>query len=397
MPYVNIPESGLGGAVAKIVGKLQGKVSAQVLTSATEITNKLYTSGCPSKRDIQRLRQQKERLDNALSGIDNRLSRFRNLPRKLRVPLRGLNIAKRIILTLPIPQSVPPGFGLPINLTTKYADTLHLLKELIKQVDELIQSIDIVLETPTLTIGGLKSNLSRVDNVIKACEAEAALQDELDNGNISTLQLQNLGLLDDNEIFIFSKLGPRLLSTNSNTGIQGTSTNSSDLKFKGKWTDQREYEELDKVDFNGERWVRTDGQEKSDEEKNLPPGSGPWNKVEEEEIKGINDLNSALEKINDSTLSEDIKDRLRSILDGFNLPNLDSIQNDPNFYHTGPNGIVYKLEILTDPQSPSIAPRRFAVAKDAKGVVVLKGPKSFSSSTKVLLDEIKFRIDNQLP
>lgn len=57
----------------------------------------------------------------------------------------------------------------------------------------------------------------------------------------------------------------------------------------------------------------------------------------------------------------------------------------------------YKLEIIQDPNSPQIAPRRYAIAKDRRGIVVLKGQPSFSSSTQVLLDEIKFRIDNQLP
>ena len=57
----------------------------------------------------------------------------------------------------------------------------------------------------------------------------------------------------------------------------------------------------------------------------------------------------------------------------------------------------YKLEIIQDPNSPEIAPRRFAIAKDRRGIVVLQGPSSFSSDTQVLLDEIKFRIDNQLP
>ena len=37
MPYVNIPESGLGGATAKIVGKLQGIITAQVLKKANEV------------------------------------------------------------------------------------------------------------------------------------------------------------------------------------------------------------------------------------------------------------------------------------------------------------------------------------------------------------------------
>jgi hypothetical protein len=57
----------------------------------------------------------------------------------------------------------------------------------------------------------------------------------------------------------------------------------------------------------------------------------------------------------------------------------------------------YKLLILEDPNSPKIAPRRYAVAKDRRGIIVLRGQPSFSSSTDVLLDEIKFRIDNQLP
>jgi hypothetical protein len=57
----------------------------------------------------------------------------------------------------------------------------------------------------------------------------------------------------------------------------------------------------------------------------------------------------------------------------------------------------YTLEIVQDPNSPAIAPRRYAIAKDRVGVIVLYGPSSFSSDTKVLLDEIKFRIDNQLP
>ena len=65
---------------------------------------------------------------------------------------------------------------------------------------------------------------------------------------------------------------------------------------------------------------------------------------------------------------------------------------DADYYYRG-----YELAIVDDPNSPKIAPRRYAIAKDRVGVIVLYGPSSFSSDTKVLLDEIKFRIDNQLP
>lgn len=56
----------------------------------------------------------------------------------------------------------------------------------------------------------------------------------------------------------------------------------------------------------------------------------------------------------------------------------------------------YTLEIRTDPESPAFAPRRYAVALDPVGVVVLQGTPSFSSNTDVLIEELKFRIDNQL-
>lgn len=55
----------------------------------------------------------------------------------------------------------------------------------------------------------------------------------------------------------------------------------------------------------------------------------------------------------------------------------------------------YRLEIVQDPDSPKIAPRRFAIAKDRGGIVRFRGDSSFSSSTQVLLDELKFEIDNQ--
>lgn len=57
----------------------------------------------------------------------------------------------------------------------------------------------------------------------------------------------------------------------------------------------------------------------------------------------------------------------------------------------------YTITIQEDKNSPGFAKRRFAQVENDRGVVVMRGPASFSSSTKVLIDEIKFRINNQLP
>jgi hypothetical protein len=66
-------------------------------------------------------------------------------------------------------------------------------------------------------------------------------------------------------------------------------------------------------------------------------------------------------------------------------------------YTSNTNGNTYTLSIVTNTETGISVPQRRAVAKDFRGIIVLKGPLSFASSEQVLIDELKFRIDNQLP
>jgi len=391
MPYVNIPESKLSGTIARLVGKLQGKVTSHALDRATEITNLLNREGCPSEKELKRLRSKKDSLDNKLASIDKRLSRIKRLPRKLKRPVKGLKRALKIILSLPIPQSVPPGFGIPVNVTTKFADIMHLVKEFIKQISDDIEAITIILETPAITMEGITRNLQRSNNALKSCEADLALQKELDEGNVTLEQLTRIGIVNEDETFIFSTLGPKLLSRNTN--------DNSALRYKGKWFNGRQYFVNDTISYNGFRWSCTKDHF-SNKDGGLDdglPGVGPWIKLTDQENDSISLLNKLLDNIDGSELDKDIKNRIKDLLDTFAAPNEGDSELNPDFFHTGPSGQVFKLEIRLDPDSPTIAPKRFAVAKNLEEIVVLRGPKSFSSSTQVLLDEIKFRIDNQLP
>ena len=69
---------------------------------------------------------------------------------------------------------------------------------------------------------------------------------------------------------------------------------------------------------------------------------------------------------------------------------------DENYVNS--NGTSYTISIVIDPESAnSVAPLRQAIVKDFRDIVVLRGPKSFAGDAQVLKDELKFRIDNQLP
>jgi len=125
-------------------------------------------------------------------------------------------------------------------------------------------------------------------------------------------------------------------------------------------------------------------------------------------FSGLEPLKAKLESIDIKlwscveNLPQEDKDRILAGIE--NLPSNAGLTNEVDsnvFSYFKPNpsgmGTTYTIRILVDKNSPVFAPRRYAVVENAQGVVVLKGPPSFSSSTRILVDEIKFRINNQLP
>lgn len=107
-----------------------------------------------------------------------------------------------------------------------------------------------------------------------------------------------------------------------------------------------------------------------------------------------------LEKVNDSSLSMDTKDLLRSLLDTFRLGTENNKTsengNTTGVFYTGPDGTVYTLKVVVDPDSPTIAPRRYVAVFDPEGVSVLDGQKSFTDSDEILISEMKMRLGQLL-
>ena len=402
MAYVNLPESGMSAGIAKIVGKLQGKLSANVIAQTTQISDSFRVAGCPTLGKLDRLKNKQQNLNKSLSSINGRLNKFKKLPKTLKVPVKALKVIIKVISSLPIPQSVPPGFGIPINITVKYGDLLVKLKEMVNQIDEIITGIEAVLETPISQLSAISDILSRTESAISSCQVSAQIQEDLNNGNINEDELKDLGLMDDDGITIFSTLGPLFVgnSTLDNSG------NLSNIKRLGT---------QDEID-NGATDVVIAG---TGTGKNGAFTKSDLNNDQQGIDRAIKALTESLRKINDSNLGTGtggqggsgtggqgvgdtsqnaFKDNIKKLLDSLQNLTPEDKAAPGSFTYTAENGITYALEIEKDPTSPEIAPRRFGVARTLdEGVAVIKGQPSFSSDTDVLLDEVKFRLDNQLP
>ena len=381
MPYVNIPESKLVSTIASLVGKIQGDVIGKVIKRAGELETKFRSEGCPT--NLGRIRNQLNGLNSSIGSINGKLAKFKKLPQALKAPVGGLKAAKNIILTLPIPQAVPPGIGIPVSITTRYADLLHLLKEFIKQISDDIDGLTHVLDTggPSSRLQSIDRAFKKIEVSLKACEIEKAILDKVETGELTRNQLIRLGLIDigrlrelgldeftkDEEEFtekdidglLVSNLGPTLLGN----GCVRDNRTVSQMAIESGLTNDEMFEKIKNT---------TNDQCLAEVEDNFNLALGT--------------VNSALKNLEGTQLE----------LDPFDGPTEEELNSD-KFTHFGPNGEPFFLAIETDTTESFVAPRRFAIAKDASGVVVLRGPKSFSSSVDVLLNEIKFRIDNQLP
>lgn len=108
----------------------------------------------------------------------------------------------------------------------------------------------------------------------------------------------------------------------------------------------------------------------------------------------LDKVKALLDRCATGTLDEDTRRRLIDELDGTSTR---KEQDRTSTVYTSKSGKVYSLEIIEEVDTKGPTSRRRAIAKDFRGIEVLQGPYSFSSSTKILLDELKFRIDNNLP
>lgn len=269
-------KGGISAVIASQVGGIRAKLVAEVNTRVNEALTK-FVNKCPPEKELQRIIKTKNNLKKAVASLDKRVNTFRPVAANINTAVNIIKLAIQVITTIPVPTAVIPpqtgGLGIPINILTKYSNTLDRLNKQLDTLQQEAQAITSIIGSVAGVTQGITTKLDSLDAYIERCYLDS-LTNATDLANIDATL----------------------------AAIQ-------------------------------------------------PPNSG------------------------DSTIATG--------------PNTGQL--NPAFEYGG-----YKLEIVEDLNSPSVAPKRFAIARDRRGIVVLQGPSSFSADTQVLLDEIKFRIDNQL-
>ena len=215
MPFERIKPPKLHAVIGTLIGVAIGVIIAKGNKAVLESTNQLNKGGCPDEKGVAKLAAKQAALGGLSSNLAASLGAFKALPPAILGPVAALEIAIEIILMIPLPQAIgiPPGpaggllIGLPVNTTTKFADTLNILKEFAAAMKISAIAIQLCLKGADAAIGGIGARVKDLDAPIKACQIENQLKKSL-----TKKQAGMLGMLDADGEYITSTLGQKVLA-----------------------------------------------------------------------------------------------------------------------------------------------------------------------------------------
>lgn len=324
--------------VASQVGTIQAMVYTYANNKLNEILNDLLRQ-CPPPEVLNRILRQKAAIENLANSYEGKIQKFKTIPQQLEKPIVAGKLIVEILSHMPLPSTIgipPPYGGVIVSVPTGVIQTQSNLLVFTRKMVE-------TLDDNRQSIDGI---LSSTDGLFDPMLTRLKMLDRLVQHCVT-----NPDAPHDQRARV---VDPRLLDPN-------------DLSNR-------------EILANAYRIKLEDGQEHT-------------TTLEQDIDNAINqgDGDGGGDSRDFQGLSEE--DR-KTVYEGTGL---DEDKGTGDEAYINNTGTLYTIKLENDPNSPAIAPRRRAIAVDRRDVTVLKGPFSFSSSEKILKDELKFRIDNQLP
>ena len=350
MPHALLKDfkSNLVAFVTSQMGRIEAAIYRYANDKLNSILNELLRQ-CPPPEVLNRIIKQKQSIETLANSFDQKIQKFNTIPQTLEPAIAAGKVIVEILSHLPLPSTIgtPPGpaggviVSVPVGVIQAQSNLLVYTRKMVEVLEDDVVSIGDVLSSTQGIFDPILDRLKMLDRLVDHC-------------------VNNPDAPDDQRARV---IDPRLLDPNdlSNRSLFAGS-------FRKKLNDGEEHSTTLEEDINQAFFGAEDGT-------GVIAVGG--NQI------GLNREETGLNK----------EDR-EKVFEGTGL---DKNTGSSDELYTNARNTQYTIRIENDPNSPAIAPRRRAIALDRRGVSVLKGPYSFSSSEKILKDELKFRIDNQLP
>lgn len=374
------PKQALIRGILKQVMALYGVLIPAIIAllakfGITSLEN-LQGKSCPDNATLRTVIAKKNRLVRQLNNAYKVTDAVAKTVAGITALITAVKAAIKVILTLPIPQAVPPGIGIPVGITTTFSNNVTKIQKKLDDYETLSAATLGALILLRAALGQALKYLSVLDTFITECTAEA-------NGTVN--------LLPDPPLWTAS-LPPNVVNYEQgdqvrhkcqntlsiyicNTDHTATEDGVTGPPCIGEFWDQVAVLEQDGVEVP--RGLFLDGDQLKDAQGRTVGDSTLGI------VTGGTDIDTITlpgqEPITQEQLSAELQIlRAQTTADG--QPVLTEV-----------NGFI--MDVQDDEKNPvGSLKRRYAVAKNRDGVILLKGEPSLSSSDQILIDELAFYI-----
>lgn len=387
--------------------------------------------------ELGKLKSERDRVVNFLQSANKSLDPIFKVIHTTKGVVDAFSTVVTILKAIPIPQAIA-GVGLPISVTVLISDILAWVSAIIVALQEGITAIDTFTTPVQAMIQQLITYLLTLDQVFIFLDTIRTLLGTLctvgaiprHSPSDCITPFLNLAENATNSIVL-----DKSAATSNSENLVGMQISGNIVEVRspdtGEWKPFRNYRATsairDLCTFSSTYYVNTVNHYSMDQGMyGSPAGVKTWEtlgkvadiapilqKIVDPVSKTVSlstllkeiiqvrnssnnrdfaeDYQNSLNKLKQCPIPQEIKDRLLSDLSNISTPKTKTNTDNKNYY-TGPDGTRYILEVIPENSYSKIAVRHYAVAKTLQGIVAFQGTPSFSSSTEVLLDEIKFKI-----
>jgi|TARA_R100000479_G_C6396414_1_gene207265 hypothetical protein len=133
-----------------------------------------FNLSCPPKDQLLKIVEQKNQIQSALQNVLGEFSKVDKTVKTTETIVTTVEAAVRVIKAIPVPTSVPPGVGIPINVITLLADSLDTLGDLVKGAKGSLKIVPTVSKSVTESAQIILDKLTELDGKLNICIEELA-------------------------------------------------------------------------------------------------------------------------------------------------------------------------------------------------------------------------------
>ena len=129
---------------------------------------------CPPKEEFQKMVEEKNQLINGIEKVRSKIGLIDKTAKVEDIIIKVVDAGLKIIKNLPIPTSVPPGIGLPMNIINKFTDLLDVLGAILFNAKGLVNQIIMAVEHIDGILSAILEQLNYLDALMGICYGELA-------------------------------------------------------------------------------------------------------------------------------------------------------------------------------------------------------------------------------